>query len=313
LRIVFSILLAAALMFAAPATARPGSDELRLVDLTGEFATTWDRTADLPDAERVTAFKAHFAPILPGFYSSEAFGRTPARYDTRLLAQLKAYPQRRTEIADVSRRFDAMFQPALASFEARFGSMRGYPPVYIVHSLGEFDGGTRELPGGSVLLFGADMIAKLHATGDIRPFFHHELFHLYHARYFPECDAVWCSLWAEGLAVYVAKDLNPRSTDDELLLTQPEAIRPAVERNRTAAICAVVSRLDSKDAETQSALFSSGRLNPDLPPRFGYYVGYLAAAEMGRGRSLKQLAQMPPPEVRGRLERALRGLADCPS
>jgi hypothetical protein len=60
-----------------------------------------------------------------------------------------------------------------------------------------------------------------------------------------------------------------------------------------------------------SALFSSDRLSPGLPPRFGYYVGYLVARDVGQGRSLKALAQMPPAEVRGRLDGALRDLADC--
>jgi hypothetical protein len=30
----------------------------------------------------------------------------------------------------------------------------GYPPVYLVHSFGEFDGGTRSLPQGTRLMFG---------------------------------------------------------------------------------------------------------------------------------------------------------------
>jgi hypothetical protein len=74
----------------------------------------------------------------------------------------------------------------------------------------------------------------------------------------------------------------------------------------------VVQRLDTKDDTAMRALFSDGRLAPGLPPRFGYYVGYLAAAEMGRTASLKSLAAMPPAEVRPALEAALRNLATCP-
>jgi len=302
--------LLAVLLLAAPVAARTPAP-LRLVDLTGEFAATAETTAALPEAERAAAFKAHFATILPGFYSETLSKQTAERYDARLLARLKAWPDDRAAVLETAQRFDGMFQPARKTFEARFGPMRGYPPIYLVHSLGAFDGGTRELQGRPVLLFGADMIARYHATGEIQPFFHHELFHLYHSQFFQECGRVWCDLWSEGLAVYVARSLNPQATDDELLLTQPEPIRGEVDANRQAAICAVVARLDSADAEAGQALFSFKRLGPGLPPRFGYYVGYLAAAEMGKTRTPQQMAEMKPAEVRVALEQALRGMATC--
>src|SRR6185436_496403 len=113
---------------------------------------------------------------------------------------------------------------------------------------------------------------------------------------------------AEGLAVYVAASLNPKATDEELLLTVPEPLRPAVEKDRAAAVCAVVARLDSGDEATANALFSFQRLSPQLPPRFGYYVGYLAAREMGRARSLRALAELTPAQVRSELEPTLRRL-----
>ena len=61
----------------------------------------------------MTAFKAHFADILPGFYSHERMGLPePGPYDQRLLAGLKAYPQERAKIEEVSRRFSNMLAPA---------------------------------------------------------------------------------------------------------------------------------------------------------------------------------------------------------
>lgn len=304
--------LAATLLASGAAAAEPASDGLTLVDLTGEFAATADRTAALPEAERAAAFKAHFATVLPGFYSETLTKQPAERYDARMLARLKAWPDDRAAVLETAKRFDGMFQPARATFEARFGPMRGYQPIYLVHSLGSFDGGTRELQGRSVLLFGADMIARYHATGDIRPFFHHELFHLYHQRRFAGCEQIWCSLWTEGLAVHVAKTLNPGATDDELLLTQPQPIRPEVDKDRKAAVCAVVARLDSSNDEAGEALFSFRRLGPGLPPRFGYYVGYLAAADMGKTRTPQQMADMKAHEVRATLEKTLRGMATCP-
>jgi hypothetical protein len=290
----------------------PRSDGAGLQDYTDDFAEVFDRTASIQGPARVAAFKAYFAPLLPGFYAHERHGLAdPAPYDARFLQALETYPAQRQAIAEMSRRFAALLTPAQRSFEREFGPMTGYPPILLVVSLGEFDGGTRELGGTGYLMFGADVMARLHANRDVQPFFHHELFHLYHARHFTTCEAVWCNLWTEGLAVHVAHQLNPQADDDQLLLTQPEPLRAAVEENRTEAVCAVLQRLDSTERGDNRALFSSGRLNERLPPRFGYYVGYLAAAEAGRTRSLQQLAQLRGAEVRPLIETALRALASC--
>jgi hypothetical protein len=301
---------------AAPPLAPPPAlaVHLHLVDLTPAFAAAWAHTKDLPDDARVAAAEAELGPHPPGFYDPTRFetNAARARYAARLLRSLKAFPSDRAGIEDVSRRFSSMLAPALASFEARFGPMRGYPPIYLLHSLGEFDGGTRDLPDGNRLLFGADVIAKIH-TGDhaIQPFFHHELFHILHHRSFKGCDQVWCNLWSEGLAVYVAADLNPGASDEDLLLTLPEPIRPAVDRNRAAAVCAVTQRLESTDPKDANALFSFQRLSPDLPPRFGYYVGYLVAQELGKTRSVAELARLDDAHAKPLVVAALHSLAAC--
>lgn len=311
LRLAFAA--ATAFMAALPAfAAEPPTQTaggLTLVDLTPMFAETFDRTAGLDETARAAAFKAQFAQPLPGFYDEARFKGSAERFQRQMSRGLAAFPDQRAGIAQVSARFGEMFRPALASFESEFGPMEGYPPIFLVDSLGEFDGGTRDLTDGNHLMFGADVIARLHLGHRIQPFFHHELFHIYHGRRFPECDQVWCGLWAEGLAVYVAQSLNPDATDDELLLTFPEPIRPAVEKDRKAAVCAVAARLDSRSEDDLNALFSMGRLSAELPPRFGYYVGYLVACEQGRTHTLKALAAMPAEEVRPMLQATLATLA----
>lgn len=298
---------AAALLLAGFAPA--GS--VRLVDLTDEWDAFWERSQALPDGERAAALRAEFAPLVPGFYDPVRTGAEPERYDRHVAAALKGYEPQRHGVREVSRRFSALLAPAQASFEAAFGPAPEPHKVYLLHSMAEMDGGTRTLPEGTVLVFGADMIARLHLGHRIEPFFHHELFHMHHRRYFGECEGLWCGLWTEGLATYAAATLTPDATDGELLLNVPEPIRPAVDANRAEAVCAVVARLDSRETADARALFSFDRLNERLPPRFGYYVGLLAAAEMGRSHSVQQLAQLSAAEVRPKLEAALRGLADC--
>ena len=306
---------ALALFVALSATALPAAAAaMPLVDLTDDFARIWDQTATVPDADRSAAFKAAFARVLPGFYDEKRFGISANQYDRRLLGKLKEYPAERAGIASVANSLESMFEPARRSFEAEFGSMTGYPPIYLVNSLGEFDGGTRDLAEGVRLLFGADVIDRIYKTTPIQPFFHHELFHLVHSRTFPDCPQLWCNLWSEGLAVYVAGRLNPGADDAALLLTIPVPLRAAVEANKQEAVCAVRSRLDSTERKDYAPLFNGGvrPISPNLPPRFAYYVAYRIAEDAGRGRDLKQLAALGHAEVRPLIEQSLARMARCP-
>ena len=293
--------------------AAPESDTIRLVDLTGEFDAFWERSQGLPPPERATALRTGFAALIPGFYDPARFNLPDAAiYDIRIGALLQDYPARRDGVREVSRRFADLFAPARQSFEAAFGPFTRPQTIYLVYSFGEMDGGTRALPGGVFLIFGADMIARLHLGHRIQPFFHHELFHLRHAEYFADCgERVWCDLWQEGLATHVAASLNPGATDAELLLEVPEPIRAPVEANRIEAVCAVRARLDSEERGDRQALFSFRRMNERLPPRFGYYVGYLVATELGRRHSLQELARLSPAEARPLVDASLARLAAC--
>lgn len=308
-----ALLLAVVLLACAPVQAQSaGADGLRFVDLTGEIDAFWSRTQGMEDMARAAAFRAEIGPRIPGFYEPRGARRDPARYDQRIARALEGYGAERDGILAVSRRFADMFAPARHSFEAVFGPVSSAQPVYLLFSMGEMDGGTRDLPGGTTLIFGSDMIARYHMGHDIQPFFHHELFHIYHQARFAGCDAVWCGLWTEGLATYVAKSLNPDATDAELLLTMPEPIPAAVDAHRQEAVCAVLARLDSTADADMNALFSFDRMNERLPPRFGYYIGYRVAEAIGRGRALPQLAAMGPDEVRPLVDRTLRTMATCP-
>ena len=285
---------------------------LQVHDLVGEFDKVVDRTALAP-AEQARAVRQHFATILPGFYDPKRLGAKDAQYDARLAREIVRYrSETRSKAAAVRRRFNRMVEPAVSDFERALGPLPTDRPVFLVISLGEFDGATRTLPGlGEVLLFGADAIAEYHGDSDARAFVQHELFHLYHAKRFDSCEQVWCTLWQEGLATHVAATLNPGASDSDLLLTIPEPIRPALTAHRAEAVCAVLKRLDTSDG--MGALFSSERLSPNLPPRFGYLVGAWVAADLNRAHSLRQLAELNGKPLHDAVAQSLRKMANCRS
>ncbi|GIL39102.1 hypothetical protein [Roseiterribacter gracilis] len=188
-------------------------------------------------------------------------------------------------------------------------------PTYLIHSLGEMDGGTRNIRGRTLFVFGADVMARVHdGFNSERPFFHHELFHVYHTPKYESCDAVWCSLWTEGLAVLVAKRLNPDATDAELLLTCPRPLRAAFDANRKEAVCAIQARFNSEKGEDYRPLFNNPKdaaISPRLPGRFAYYVGYLVAQQAEKTHSLQQLAALTPEQAKPVVKRALDSLGNC--
>lgn len=302
------LFLSAGAAAASPNSSSPSAESLRLVDLTAEFDRVALETAGMDDKARVAAFEKAMTPLAQGFY---ARSRKPDRYDNRVLKNLQAYPAKRDKILAVSKQFQELFAPARASFERALGPVHSNQPVYLLHSLGEMDGGTRDLGGKDTLIFGADGIVNYHDGKDLTPFFHHELFHVAHEKPSGECKPAWCSLWEEGLATYVAASLNPKSGDAALMLDLPRPIRPAVDANRKGAICAVSPLLGSTDEADYEKLFFGNASLPGWPARMGYYIGYLAMTELGKTHTLKELADMKPPEAKAALEGALERLASC--
>lgn len=225
-----------------------------------------------------------------------------------------AYPAQKEGIARISRTFASSIRPARKSFEAAFGRWPVTAPIYLIHSTGELDGSVRRIQGKDHLVFGADRLAsRLNGKRslNLRPLLHHELFHLHHSEHFTGCwNILWCGIWREGLATYGAKSLNPKASDDDLSLGE---LRDSLGRDPSAAICLTLTKLDSSEPNELRDFVSMNYAVPGLPPRFGYYVGFLAAAELGKSHSVQQLAKMPVGQVRPLIEESLRRLAACPA
>jgi hypothetical protein len=290
--------------------------EYELTDLTGAYVAFFDRTQGLATDARVAGFKADVGARFPGFYDAarmaDIAGMTLAQYDSEIAGSFANFPERRDAFVLTAASFQSMLRPAIDSFVRTFNDFRTLGRIALVHSLGEMDGGTRDLGGQSWLVFGADVMARLYPPGGERPFFHHELFHVYHAQFFRDCDPLWCALWKEGLAVHVSEQLNPGATDSDLLLTSPVPIRAGVDSHLAHTVCAIRVRLDSTALEEYASFFYGNSSFEDLPPRSGYYIGYLAAKQAGETHSLSELAHFNQPQARAVLESALAALATCP-
>lgn len=295
------------LAVAVPAAAQP-TPAFR--SLTAEFDRFARETADMPEGERVKLFRERFNALLPGFYEPR-FGATEEKYDAHVAKNLAAYPAKRDRFLAAAREFEAAYARGNTHFRSVFPDYAPTMPIYLVHSLGEMDGGTRELRGRMVAVFGADVIAAIHDSASIGPFLDHELFHFYHARFFPDCEELWCSLWQEGLAVHVAARMNPSADDRALMLTIPRPMRAEVEPRLGEAACLAQRKFASVSKEDYAEFFFGNSVAKSFPPRFGYYLGYRLAQAMGERRGLQALVKMPPAEVRPLLQETVAKLASC--
>lgn len=288
------------------AAARAG----QFVDLTPAFTANFDANVDKTDDQRLAAFHAAFDPLMPGYYHRS--GDNQARFEKAILSHLHDFPARRASFVQTATGFRAAFEQGQRSFRRAFPDYRLTVPVYLVHSMGQQDGGTRSIAGKTVMVFGADVIARIHDAQTIGPFLDHELFHIYHERLFGECPSLWCSVWEEGLAVYVAAQLNPGADDRQLLLNNPRPIRPEVAPRLVEAMCRLRASIDSTD-QARYAEFLQGDGKGPFPPRYGYLLGLLIAEKIGKDMPLSAMARLNQAQARPLIDKALASFGECPA
>lgn len=304
-------LLAGILVAGGCATAAPAAD-LQVRNLGWEFVSFMERTEKLPLDQRVAAFKRQVGAQFPAFYEPKGDDpeKAQARFDKAIANAIERFPTIREAYIGQLTMFDSRLSGYLSSFHRTFPDFAPTSEIYLLHSLGQMDGGTRNYDGQRYLIFGADVMARVHQNfRSEAPFFHHELFHVLHEPALGPCDELWCALWTEGLAVHVAATLNPGSSDDELLLSFPDNSAAQTRKRLTEAWSDLRAKLDSTDEGIYGELFSSSRHSGDLPLRRGYYLGYLVAQEVARTHDLQTLARLPAADVKPLVRQAVEALA----
>jgi len=276
--------IAACLIVSASAPAQ----RVKFTDYAGDFDRFEARTRGMDADARVALFRQTFAHIRPGLYADT----DDAALDKRIARALADFPAIRDRYRAVEGRFPSALATAVARFRTIFPQFRSPLPIILADELGVRDGGSDYVGGGKVMLFGADVIARIHDDDSLQPFLDHELFHLEHARHFADCDPFWCLLWQEGMATYAAQRMTPHATDHQLLLDQPRPIRAETDAHWGEALCRVAGTFDSSEAEATDQAFLGNHHPPELPPRYGYYIGLRIVEAAARGQSLPALARL---------------------
>jgi hypothetical protein len=200
----------------------------------------------------------------------------------------------------------------LSDFQKTFPDFACQNPIYFLVSLGAFDGGVRPVNGYPALLFGVDVIARIHPQDELGAFFDHELFHMYHRQITGmgggRGDPLYRALWEEGLATYVSGVLNPR-VRESAILGRPQDLAGRAKPQLPQIARELLQNMDSTSPDLYQTFFLGNSARKDIPPRSGYYVGLLIARDLGQSHSLQQLAKMNGESLRSTIRRMLQKMA----
>jgi len=291
---------AALLVLALSPPAPPDPPPCAVTDLMPAFWTYWDAAKALPAAEQERLFEKQVMAPNAAVYDG-AFHGAPAPVAKFIGDALAKVPAIEPDMRELSGRLSAELPRQITRFRETFPRFQCDTAVYFLYAAGAFDGATREVSGKDALMFGLDTIARLKEP--LSPLFAHELFHVYHAERIPKPpDAFYWQMWEEGLASSVSGKLNPG--EPACCLPPAAPVDAALPKIAAGAL----ERLDSEKPEDYRRYFLGSQEPLDIPTRSGYVLGERIAAEAGKTRSLEDLAEMQPAEVRKLVEAALRAM-----
>jgi hypothetical protein len=294
--VIAAALLALVLSTAPDPPPAPGA--CAATDLMPAFWNYWDAAKGLHRDEQVRLFQERVMGSHAAVYAG-VFESVPKPVPQIVGESLDKMPAIEAGMREVSERLPEELPRRIARFREAFPKFRCDTAVYFLYSAGAFDGGTRDVSGKEALMFGLDVIARLKEP--LSPLFAHELFHVYHAERIPKPpEAFYWNMWEEGLASYVSQELNPGV---EACCLPPA---PAIDAALAKIVAGALEKLDSEKPEDYRPYFLGGQDSLDIPQRSGYVLGYRIAAEAGKTRSLDELADLKPADVRKLVEAGLR-------
>ena len=291
----------------------PSSNQVE--DSSEAFALFASSSIGLPQEIIEDRFNQIVAPSNPEYYQYRlaALNKTKGGAASALKTQVQEFESYRDRYKTVRDNLLLEIPKAIQKFRYEFPDFDGSNKIYVVHSLGELNGGTRAISGKRRFLLGIDVIAQIHFWTNQGPFLIHELFHLYHMEKNPalfQTDSVGLALWKEGLATYVSEKLSSNATPAEIMLEIPNGLFENCQANLKTLSTFLKKNLKAVDEDIYTLYFLMTGGGDKIPKRAGYCVGYFAAKEVAKGLSLSQMVSLSEAEVYSRLSTALNSLSD---
>lgn len=297
------------------------ADVCRYENLMPEFFAFRARTKDLAPEARAGKFVTDFAARHPEYYGDKDDFHSPddvRKASLKLLdpAQPETFPGfaplTDERLRAVANTVDRDFTAGQQQFLKTFPDFACQDDVAFGPSFLRFDGHEyRDDQGHGHMLFGVDAIASLHGPEDMPSFYAHEIFHIYHRQVIgaaaPDDSLTWWEMWEEGLATYVSQRLNPKLDAQHVLWLPKDMVQQMQAPGMTARAARLLLADFGKTGGTH--WFDASQGHDGMPPRAGYYMGYLMAAELGKDHPLSWLAHLPPDQVKTQAQAFLEAQA----
>lgn len=290
------------------------SESLRITDVAGEFISFWDKTKNMPDQERVKLFMIEIASKAPDLYENTLFSYCRnvlhADLNKRIAEQLTTFPMIRNRYEQVYAELSKSMTHYLNRFKGHFSDFRSDDvDVYIAHSLGGANGAANLVHNRTLFYLGVDMIAIHNDYSNQEPFFDHEFFHVYHVQKYKLNNQFYSQLWMEGLATYVAKDLNPEATNAELMMNDDLIAR--TKKVLPQLIPEVANNLETLDTDGKLRFkyFNIESKDNKIPPRAGYYIGYLILQQIAKNTTIAEMTEWQEEKIVPAMRNALKTIA----
>jgi len=288
----------------------------RVIDAYTPVALLSRQAVLVPPVDQVQAFRHSVIARYPYLYAQQVLTLSAGQDIDALILTSLASARRSQARTELVTRLRHLVERTQASF-AKLNGFRCDFPIYLTDSLGQFDGAGRIVDGRRSLVLGVDTLDAEQDRISLRVFLAHEIFHRYHFMVGGFSDdaadrqPLWRTLWAEGLATYASRTLNPGATIGQALMLPTDLAKRAAPL--TPQIAAdMLSHLDEVNPDVYRTYFTYGNkavTARGLPWRSGYYVGYLVAARLARRHTLSALAHLPPRRVHMMVRVALQTLA----
>lgn len=218
-----------------------------------------------------------------------------------------------SQIHSIENSMPALIEKTRLGFVKVFPDMRWSGEIYIMASAGCFNGRSQQIQGRDALLLGLDDIAELHET-NLPPLLDHELFHRYQHAFFPfepeRNEPLWVRLWAEGMATYVSRKLNPSATNMDTLWIDDAHVKEL--DSRIANIAADFLNHFASTSPRQASLYflDDESKDPNIPARAGYYLGLRVAERLGKKYSVQEMAHWNRSQAEPHIGAALKQMQE---
>ncbi|WP_158821321.1 hypothetical protein [Granulicella sp. S156] len=310
--VLLSMMLLFAVPFAQAQSAESSSNEVVVHNFMPDFWSFWSAASNKSPEEQRKSWQTLYIEPHAAVFADLA---KPCAKHLNDVALQKEYFPTLAEFIPAIHALDAAIPGTIAdarrSFLKVFPDMRWAGDIYIMASGGCFNGRSQRIQGREALLLGLDDIVELHET-NLPPLLHHELFHRYHHAFFayePERDEpLWTRLWAEGMATYVSRRLNPTAPNMDALWIEDPQVKVLDDREQVIA-ADFLSHFDSTSQRDASLYFLDDQSkDTKIPARAGYYLGLRVAEQLGRHYSLQEMAHWNRAQAEPRILAVLREL-----